>query len=68
VLGGWATIGSFRPLWPRLRARAGSTLLALGSGAGPPSSPFNPEVMEIDENPVGESNEDLVVGPDPLPD
>jgi hypothetical protein len=34
----------------------------------PPSSPPDPEVMEIDKDPVGESDEDPTAGSDPSPD
>ena len=40
--------------------QTGDRLPALGSEAGQPSAPFDPEVMELDEDPVAE--------PDPLVD
>ena len=39
-----------------------------GSGADLPSAPFGPEVMEIDKGPMEESDGDLAIGPNPLPD
>jgi hypothetical protein len=56
------------PSGPISGARAGNTLLALGSRADLPSAPSNLEVMEIDKDPVGEFNEDPAIGSDPLPD
>jgi ribonuclease HI len=48
-------------------ARAGNVLPAPGSGASPSSSPSDPKVIEIDEDPVGESDEDPAAGFDPSP-
>jgi hypothetical protein len=50
-------VSSFQPLQ-----------LRLGGWGWPLSSPSDPEVIEIDKDPVGESNEDPAAGPDPLPD
>jgi hypothetical protein len=56
------------PFGPGSRARARNMLPALGSGASPPLALTDPKVTEIDEDPMGEFDEDPTAGSDPLPD
>jgi hypothetical protein len=48
--------------------QAGNEPPASGSGVDLPVAPSDPEVMEIDEGPEAESDENPLAGSDPLPD